>query len=136
MAMQVTLVTPDREVWAGPAAEVVARGTEGEVGILSGHAPLLIRLAISAVRIKDEADVWHTAVVDGGFLHVTSSEGITRVDVLATHAEMADQIDRRAAESRVEELKAQLAKTEDVNARIELAKALARVDASHQPIHS
>jgi len=128
MALQVTLVTPDREVWAGPAAEVVARGTEGEVGILNGHAPLLIRLAIGAIRIKDEAQAWHTAVVDGGFLHVTSAEGTTRVDVLATHAEMADRIDVRAAEVRVEELKAQLAKAEDVGARIELAKALARVD--------
>jgi F-type H+-transporting ATPase subunit epsilon len=128
MALQVTLVTPDREVWAGPAAEVVARGTEGEVGILNGHAPLLIRLAIGALRIKDEGGAWHTAVVDGGFLHVTSAEGTTRVDVLATHAEMADQIDVRAAESRVEELKAHLAKAEDMGARIELAKALARVD--------
>ena len=128
MPLQVTLVTPDREVWAGPASEVVARGTEGEVGILNGHAPLLIRLTIGALRIKDEAETWHTAVVDGGFLHVTGSEGTTRVDVLATHAEMADQIDVRAAESRVGELKAQLAKAEDVGARIELAKALARVD--------
>jgi F-type H+-transporting ATPase subunit epsilon len=128
MAVQVTLVTPDREVWSGPAAEVIARGTEGEVGILSGHAPLLIRLAIGVLRIKDERDAWHTAVVDGGFLHVTSAEGTTRVDVLATHAEMADQIDLRAAEARVEEMQARLAKAEDVGARIELAKALARVD--------
>lgn len=128
MAVQVTLVTPDREVWVGSANEVIARGTEGEVGILTGHAPLLIRLAIGALRIKDEAGAWHIAVVDGGFLHVTSSEGTTRVDVLASHAEMADQIDVRAAEARVEELRAQLARTEDVGARIELAKALARVD--------
>jgi hypothetical protein len=41
---------------------------------------------------------------------------------------MADQIDRRAAEARVEELKAGLAKAEDMGARIDLAKALARVD--------
>jgi F-type H+-transporting ATPase subunit epsilon len=128
VALQVTLVTPDREVWVGSANEVIARGTEGEVGILTGHAPLLIRLAIGALRIKDEAGAWHIAVVDGGFLHVTSSEGTTRVDVLASHAEMADQIDVRAAEARVEELRAQLARTEDVGARIELAKALARVD--------
>jgi F-type H+-transporting ATPase subunit epsilon len=128
MALRASLVTPDREVWAGPAAEVVARGTEGEVGILSGHAPMLIRLAIGALRIKTEDGAWHVAVVDGGFLHVTTAEGTTRVDVLATHAEMADQIDRRAAEARVEELRARLAQTEDLGARIELAKALARVD--------
>ena len=127
MPLQVTLVTPDREVWSGPAAEVIARGTEGEVGILSGHAPLLIRLAIGAFRVKTEGG-WETAVVDGGFLHVTSHEDVTRVDVLASHAEMADQIDRRAAEARVEELRAELAKAEHLGARIELAKALARVE--------
>jgi F-type H+-transporting ATPase subunit epsilon len=130
VALQVSLVTPDREVWEGPAVEVVARGTEGEVGILSGHAPMLIRLAIGVLRIKSEEGAWRSAVVDGGFLHVTSVEGTTRVDVLATHAEMADQIDRRAAEARVEEMKARLATTEDVGARAELAKALARLDAA------
>lgn len=128
MALEVRLVTPEREVFTGPAEIVIARGTEGEVGILTGHAPLLIRLAIGAFRIKDDAGGWQVAVVDGGFMHVTSSEGTTRVDVLAAHAEMADQIDVRAAEARVEELKARLAREEDAGAKAELAKALARVD--------
>ena len=82
MALDVHVVTPEREVWAGPAEIVIARGVEGEVGILSGHAPLLIRLAIGPLRIRHEGAIEY-AVVDGGFLHVTSSEGATRVDVLA-----------------------------------------------------
>ena len=94
MALDVHLVTPEREVWAGPAEMVVAHGTDGMVGILAGHAPLLIRLAIDVLRIQLEDGRWEVAVVDGGFLHVTNDEGSTRVDVLATSAEMAGEIDR------------------------------------------
>jgi len=127
-ALDVHVVTPEREVWAGAARMVVARGVAGEVGILPGHAPLLIRLAIGVLRIQREDGRWEVAVVDGGFLHVTSGEQGTRVDVLAAHAEMAGDIDRRAAEARVEEMRARLAQAEDAEARAELAKALARVE--------
>lgn len=129
MAMlDVHLVTPEREVWAGPAGMVVARGIAGEVGILPGHAPLLIRLAIGVLRIRDGEGRWQSAVVDGGFLHVTSGAEDTRVDVLAGYSELAGEIDRRAAEARVEEMRARLHETEDAEARAELAKALARVE--------
>ena len=126
MALEVHLVTPEREVWGGPAQMVIARGTDGMVGILAGHAPLLIRLAIGALRVQDEAGEWRTAVVDGGFLHVTSRENTTRVDVLATGAELDAEIDRKVAEARVTELQARLAEGDDAAVRTELAKALAR----------
>lgn len=126
MPLEVHLVTPEREVWAGSAEMVIARGTAGMVGILPGHAPLLIRLAIGALRIQVGADRWENAVVDAGFLHVTNVEGTTRVDVLATNAEMATEIDRRAAQARVEQARARLAQGEDVETRAELDKALAR----------
>ncbi|HZD16895.1 MAG TPA: ATP synthase F1 subunit epsilon [Actinomycetota bacterium] len=126
--LEVHVVSPERVVWAGPARMVVARGTAGEVGILPGHAPLLIRLAIGTLRIQGEDGGWERAVVDGGFLHVTSEGQGTRVDVLASHAEMAREIDRRAAEARVEELRAKLRQAEDAGARADLAKALTRVE--------
>jgi F-type H+-transporting ATPase subunit epsilon len=128
--LDVHLVTPEREVWGGPARMVVARGVAGEVGILPGHAPLLVRLAIGVLRIRDEQGREEAAVVDGGFLHVTSGEGGTRVDVLAAYAELAREIDLRAAEARVEQAQARLREAEDAEARAELAKALARVELS------
>jgi F-type H+-transporting ATPase subunit epsilon len=129
MALEVHLVTPEREVWAGTAQMVIARGTAGEVGILSGHAPLLIRLAIGPLRIQDPDGTWRVAVVDGGFLHVTSAGGGSRVDVLATSAEMADEIDPAAARARADELQARLRDEDDAGLRTELAKALARAGA-------
>jgi F-type H+-transporting ATPase subunit epsilon len=126
--LDVHLVTPEREVWAGPARMVVARGVAGEVGILPGHVPLLIRLAISRLRIEVDEGRWEVAVVDGGFLHVTSAEGTTRVDVLASHAQMASEIDAVAARARAEELQRQLGDRKDAQAQAELRKALARAN--------
>ena len=128
MALDVHLVTPEREVWAGPAQMVIAHGTDGMVGILNGHAPLLIRLSIAPIRIQLEDGRWIAAVVDGGFLHVTSAEDSTRVDVLASFAELSDEIDRDAAQARAERAQARLAQGDDASARAELAKALARTD--------
>ena len=126
MALDVHLVTPEREVWGGPAQMVVAHGTDGMVGILAGHAPLLIRLSIAPIRIQREDGRWFVAVVDGGFLHVTGAEDSTRVDVLASYAELSEEIDRKAAQARLERAQARLAQGDDASARAELAKALAR----------
>lgn len=127
MPLDVHVVTPEREVWSGEASMVIARGIEGEVGILTGHAPLLVRLAIGPLRIRHDGGE-AAAVVDGGFLHVVSEGGQTRVDVLAEHAEMASDIDVRAEEFRAEELRQRLGQQDDAGLRAELAKALARIE--------
>jgi len=126
MALDVHLVTPEREVWAGSAEMVIAHGTDGMVGILAGHAPLLIRLAIGRLRIQLEGGDWVEAVVDGGFLHVTNAEDTTRVDILATSAELTGEIDRQAAQARLERAQARVAEGDDAAGQAELAKALAR----------
>ncbi len=127
MALEVHVVTPEREVWSGAAGMVVARGIEGEVGILAGHAPLLIRLAIGPLRIqRDGQEV--SSVVDGGFLHVTSSGEVTRVDVLAPSASLASEIDVEQERLRVAELEQRLRSEDDAEIHTELAKARARID--------
>src|SRR5206468_10999980 len=71
--LEVHLVTPQREMWSGEGTLVVARGTEGEVGIQKGHVPLLIRLDIGVLRVMRGNEDLVKAVVDGGFMHVTTS---------------------------------------------------------------
>ena len=68
----VYLVTPEREVWSGRAL-VVARGTEGEVGILAGHVPMLLSWPSSPCSSPPRTG--NSSAVDGGFLHVVS-EGV------------------------------------------------------------
>ena len=128
MAVQVRIVTPEREVWEGEASMVVARGIEGEVGILGGHAPMLIRLGVGPLRIlRDEGAI--EAVVDGGFLHVTSEGDASRIDVLASRAELGSEIDLDAARSAKAEMERRLAEDrEDAEAIEGLARANARID--------
>jgi F-type H+-transporting ATPase subunit epsilon len=123
--LEVHVVSPEREVWSGDAEMVIAKGKDGDVGMLSGHAPMLISLAVHPVRIK-EGERERVILVDGGFLHVTSAEEKTRVDVLAEHAALPEEIDVAAARSRAEELQRRVEGEGDTRARIELDKALMR----------
>jgi F-type H+-transporting ATPase subunit epsilon len=125
MALEVHVVTPEREVWAGQATEVIAHGVDGDVGILAGHAPLLVHLAIGPLQIQEEDGTWRKAVADGGFLHVSTEEGATRVDVLATNAQLEEEIDVDAVTRRLEQLRS--AADDDEHAKTEIARAEARI---------
>jgi F-type H+-transporting ATPase subunit epsilon len=126
VAVEIHVVTPEREVWSGEVQMLIARGVDGEVGILGGHAPLLVQLAIGPLRLQRADGSWQAAVVDGGFLHVTSEGGATRADVLARQAELAEEIDVEAARHRLEELAG--IEGDDAVAEAEIAKATARVN--------
>jgi F-type H+-transporting ATPase subunit epsilon len=75
--LRVELVAVEQKVWSGEAEMLVARTTEGELGVLPGHAPLLGQLAQPGqVRVKLEGGQELAYEVDGGFLSVTS-DGVT-----------------------------------------------------------
>ena len=89
--MHVELVSIEAPIWSGEATAVFGRTTEGELGILPGHTPLLGALAPGyPVRIKPEGEDEIRVAVHGGFLSV-HKDG--RVSVLAEQAELADDID-------------------------------------------
>jgi F-type H+-transporting ATPase subunit epsilon len=97
--LNVSLVAADRKVWTGTAAMVVARTTEGDVGILPGHQPILSILLPSIVTVRGASDGEGTrdiaAVVSGGFLSVDHSD----VSILAESVLLPEEIDTAAAES-------------------------------------
>lgn len=129
MAVEVHLVTPECEVWSGEVQMLIARGVDGEVGILGGHAPLLVQLAIGPLRLQREGHGELSAVVDGGFLHVGTHAGVTRADVLAARAELKDDIDVEAARSAVARLRSEaVSAPDDETLKAELRKAQARLD--------
>lgn len=127
MSLEVSIVTPERVVWSGDARLVIAHGVEGDVGVLVNHAPLLIRLGIGPLRILREGEEEVSSVVDGGFMHVTSAGGATRVDVLAPTASLRSEIDLDVERRRAEEIEHRLAEGQDAEAQAELSRALARM---------
>ena len=66
--LTVSVVSADREVWSGTAKQIVARTTEGEIGILPGHEPLLGILSSGEVRITPTQGSVITATAEDGFL--------------------------------------------------------------------
>jgi F-type H+-transporting ATPase subunit epsilon len=105
MPVDVHVVTPEREVWSGETSLLIARGVDGELGIMGGHMPILVQLAVGPLRIMREGGE-DVIIVDGGFLHVATEEGVTRADVLATDAVAAAEVDIDAAKRALEELRA------------------------------
>ena len=69
MTLRVALVVPDRELWSGEARTVIAKTTEGDIGILTGHSPVFGVLAEGSLVeiLNDDADPVRAAV-SGGFL--------------------------------------------------------------------
>ncbi len=119
--LNVKIVTADRELYNGEADLVSAPGSEGRLGILPEHAPLLTTLKAGELRIKLGADE-EPIFVSSGFLEVSNNN----VTILADTAERADEIDEaraQAARRRAEELLAQ--SRSDVD-RAELQGALER----------
>jgi F-type H+-transporting ATPase subunit epsilon len=121
--LHVELVSVEREIWSGEASQVTARTTEGEIGVLPGHAPLLGQLADGGtVRILQDGGREVVAAVHGGFLSVTD-EGVT---VLAEVAELSDDIDTGRAKSALERARSE----QDVAAQ---RRAESRLRAAGQP---
>ncbi len=94
------LVAVDRMLWKGTASIVTAQTTEGEIGILPGHEPLLGQLksnGVVTIRPTDGDRI--VAAVQGGFLSVVGD----KVTVLADFAVFADEVDTTEAESHLQD---------------------------------
>ncbi|MCH1883688.1 F0F1 ATP synthase subunit epsilon [Agrococcus sp. ARC_14] len=86
MALTVSIVSAAEEVWSGEASQVIAKTTEGEIGILRGHEPVLAVLAAEGqVRVTDASGTVHTVEAADGFLSVDHD----RVEIVARNAKLA-----------------------------------------------
>ena len=99
-----SLVSPARELYAGEVDQVDIPGTEGDLGILPNHSPLMaaIRTGIMTVYANGEATQYF---IQGGFADVTPA-GLT---VLAERAERLGDVDLPGLEAEIERLEADLA---------------------------
>ncbi|MFC7449500.1 F0F1 ATP synthase subunit epsilon [Rhodococcus daqingensis] len=94
--MTVELVAVEQRLWSGSATLVSAQTTEGEIGIMYGHEPVLGQLIEAGVVSITTADGERiVAAVHGGFLSVTG----TTVTILAESADFAGDVDVEAAKT-------------------------------------
>ncbi len=126
--IKLEVVTPRRLVMAEDVEMVIARGSEGELGILPQHAPLVTPLVVAPLKVK-AGGKWEELAVAGGYLEVVPNQ----VTVLANTAERVGEIDvdrAKSARDRAEERKQGRRDGEEVDlARAEAAlkRALMRL---------
>jgi F-type H+-transporting ATPase subunit epsilon len=109
VTLQVELVVPEGELWSGAAQRVIAKTLDGDIGVLTGHTPVLgILAAGSLVRIlpedasaagQDAAGGEVVAAVGGGFFSVADD----RVSILARQAQLGSEVDRGEARAALDE---------------------------------
>ena len=122
MSLRVELVVPDRELWSGEARTVIAKTTEGDIGVLTGHSPVFGILAEgSLVEILTE-DSSVKAAVSGGFLSVSDDE----VSILAAQAQLGQDVDTAEARRELETALSETAAGPEEPPAVKYAKARLR----------
>ena len=131
MPIRLEVVTPERAVLEDDVDMVIAPASEGYVGILPHHAPLLTTLGPGELRIK-KGGVETSLAIFGGFMDVRPD----RVVILTEAAEHADDIDAgraEAARARAREvLQAGPVGLDEVRARASLERAMVRLRVSER----
>jgi F-type H+-transporting ATPase subunit epsilon len=114
------IVSAEESLFSGTVKGLVANGELGELGISSGHAPLLTKLKPGTIKLTDKDDNEELFYVSGGMLevqpHVTT--------ILADTAARADDVDEAAAIAAKEAAEAAMA---DQNSEIEYSQAAAQL---------
>ena len=123
MTLHVALVVPDRELWSGDASMVIAKTTEGDIGVLTGRAPVFGVLAEgSLVEIVSGDETRVRAAVSGGFLSVADD----KVSILAAQAQLGPEVNADEAQRELDAALAEASPGPEEPADAKYARALLR----------
>lgn len=129
MTVQVRVIAPDTIVWNAEAEEIILPSSTGQLGILSGHIPLLTAIDIGVMRVRINKE-WKPIILLGGFAEVKDNT----VTILVNGAEEIQEINLEEANKSLEEANNlfEEAKTnkEKIEATQSLRKAKARIQAA------
>jgi F-type H+-transporting ATPase subunit epsilon len=129
MTFKLSIVTPEHSFFEAPVEMLVLQAVDGEIGILSGHEPMVISLREGILRILQNG-IWRSAAASSGFATVIKDE----VLVMLQTAEWPEEIDiKRAERDRYiaeERLRQKRSMQEYYLARSMLARAMVRLRAA------
>ncbi len=111
MPVALEIVSPEKLLLSRPVDMVVIPGSEGELGVLQGHAPMIVMLRGGTIRIYEGGQVINRLFVAGGFAEITPE----RCTVLANEAVPVNEVSRAEAERRLREAEAAYAATDRMN---------------------
>jgi len=130
--IRLEIITPERIVYSDDVRMVIGKATDGEIGILPGHAPLVCGLIEHALRILKEDQPESLVAVCGGFMEVQPQ----KITILTPCAELPEEIDVKralAAKERAEKrLKSNDENIDMARAEAALRRAIARLKTAGQ----
>ncbi|TQN32604.1 ATP synthase F1 subcomplex epsilon subunit [Haloactinospora alba] len=124
----VEIVSPENEIWAGEGDMVIAKTTDGEIGLQPGHVPVMALLAPgSVVRVLGGRETGEVRVAaHGGFVSMANN----RVSILAEIAELAEDIDVDRAKVALDGAESAGVSAEDAEAQARAERARSRLQAA------
>jgi F-type H+-transporting ATPase subunit epsilon len=102
MPVALEIVSPDKLLLSRPVDMVVLPASEGEMGVLPGHAPMIVMLRGGTISLYENGSVTDRLYVAGGFVEVTTE----RCTVLATEVLPVAEVSRAVGEKRLADAEA------------------------------
>lgn len=127
------VVTPDKSFFNGEVEMAIVRTTEGDIGIMKNHEPVVAPVSVGGIRIKRNGE-FREAACAGGFLTVDED----KVIVITDAAEWADEIDVKRAQDSADRAARRLENKQNeldvLRAKVSMDRAMNRIRVSNTKI--
>jgi len=127
MTVQLNVVSAEEELFSGRIESLQITGSEGELGVMPGHAPLLTSLKPGMARIVRQHGEEEVLYLSGGMLEVQPNQVIVLADVATRGSDLDEQAALKAKEQAEKHLNAQGGDVNYAEAAAELARAVAQL---------
>nr|YP_009774077.1 ATP synthase epsilon subunit [Caulacanthus okamurae]QIZ74694.1 ATP synthase epsilon subunit [Caulacanthus okamurae] len=128
MTLNIRVIAPDKTVWDANAEEVILPSSTGQLGILTGHIPLLTALDIGVMRVRIDKE-WQPIILLGGFAEIENNN----ITILVNGAEETSNLDLDKIQKNLDEATIALTEAQTnkdkIDATQNLRKARARLQA-------
>ena len=125
-ALKLTILTPEREFYSGEVSQIITDSTQGGIGILPSHMPLVTTLKPCITEITEKGGEKLKAFTSTGILEVKDND----VKILCDACEWPEEVDLKRAEEAQKRAEGRLANKDNIDvkrAELALARAMARI---------
>nr|YP_009399929.1 ATP synthase CF1 subunit epsilon [Tolypiocladia glomerulata]ARW69748.1 ATP synthase CF1 subunit epsilon [Tolypiocladia glomerulata] len=127
MTLKIRVIAPDKIVWDAEAEEIILPSSTGQLGILSGHIPLLTALDIGVMRVRINKE-WKPIILLGGFAEIKNDD----ITILVNGAEEVNELNLEEAKVKLEDATKILENATTSKEKIEATQNLRKVKARLQ----
>lgn len=125
------IATPEKDFFGSMVDSLVLTTTDGELGVMAGHASMVVALASAPMRIKT-AQGWRSAAIIGGFARIKPDYVIVFADTAEWPEDIEESRALQAKQRAEERLQAKQSEIEYMRSRVALERALARLTVKHE----